>query len=491
MYDLVVIGGGAGGVGVAVAAAKVGARVALIEKARLGGESTHTAGIPTQALLKAAQVAHRARKSSIFGIQCGPVTIDFAAVMSRVRSLAESLSNRDSEESLRSTGIDVFPGTAAFEAYDSVVIDGKTRVSGSRFVIATGSRSAIPEIPGLRESAYLTSETIWGIDELPESLAILGAGPVGLELGQAFARLGSKVTILETDSEILSEEDPDGASELRQRLCDEGITFFTDIEVTGVGPKDGKTLIKFRSKREGSTYEAMRSHLLVATGRLANIEGLNLEAVGIHATPEQGIPVNEYLVTESPHIYAIGDVTGRDRYTHAAEREASIVFQNAVLRLSKKFRDDAMPRTTFTDPQFASVGMTEKQARHDHPNCRVFQLDLAGLERARIDAAGGIAKVLTSESGKILGATIVGEDASLVLQEFVLAIEHNLSLNDLSATMQPFPTMASVIRSLASQFGETRLEKGFVKTALRWLYGFDPGRRAVASPIREQQAEHK
>ena len=475
LYDLVVIGGGPGGLGVALEAAQVGARVALIEKdeKNLGGECRNSACIPSKALLKAGGLAHQARHSSAFGVACGEVRVDFPAVMARIRALVASF-HQGGPAYYRDKGIDLFFGSAAFEAYDSVVVDGKERVAGSRFVVVTGSRPALPEVPGLAGSGYLTNRTIWDLDALPESLAILGAGPVGLEFGQAFTRLGTKVTILDTHAEILHREDPEAAAMLRARLAAEGIAFYLAVEVTGIAPKDGKTLVKFRSKKDGATFEALRSHLLVAAGRLANVEGLNLEAAGIHASAEHGIPVDEALMTANPHVYALGDVIGRDPYTHAAEREAEVVFQNAVLKLSKKFRRDAVPRTVYTDFEFAAVGMTPAQAREDDPDALDFRVDLAKVDRARIDdEAGGMFRVVASPGGKVLGATIVAPSASLVLQEFTLAIELGLSLNDLATTHHPFPTYASAAWSLAGKFASQKREKGLMKTALKWVYGFE------------------
>lgn len=475
MYDLVVLGGGSGGLNIASAAARVGAKVALVEKGKLGGECTHSACVPSKALLQAARVAHAARSAAEFGVRVGPVEVDFPAVMRRVHAVVADFYGHDKEDRLRAKGIDVVFGTPRFEAYDAVVVDGTTRIEGARFVIATGSRPAVPEIPGLIETGYLDNQTVWDLQERPESLAILGAGPVGLELGQAFARLGVEVTLFDGNAEILHHEDPEAARLLRERLEAEGLTFHLGAEVIGIGTRGGKTLLKFRSVKDGLAHEAACTHLLVATGRAANIDGLNLEAVGIHATSASGIPVDEYLATPSPHIYALGDVIGKDRYTHAAEREAAIVLQNAVLKLPKKYRGDAMPRTTFTDPEFAAVGKTEAEARAEHPEVRVFHLDLAKVDRVRIDGEpGGLARVFVTESGRVLGATIAGPNAAMAIQEFVLAIEHGLTLADLAATIHPYPTMASAVRSLANQYSATRLEKGFVRTALKWFYGFTP-----------------
>ncbi|MBX6313302.1 MAG: FAD-dependent oxidoreductase, partial [Isosphaeraceae bacterium] len=487
MYDLAVLGGGAGGLNVASAAAAVGAKVALIEKYRLGGECTHTACVPSKALIHAARLAHQMRTAGAFGVHAGEVRVDFRFVIDRVRSVVESFAGSDSGESLRAKGIDVYRGSPAFEAYDTVIIDGTQRINAERFIIATGSRPAIPPIPGLKQAGYLDNTTVWDLDELPASLVILGAGPVGLELGQAFARLGSPVTILDLADRILPREDPEVSQRLQALLEAEGIKFFLGVEITGVTLKDGKKVVQFRRRQDGATFEAARTHLLVATGRLANVEGLNLEAVAIDADPQHGIPVDEYLATRTPHIFAIGDVLGHHQWTHAAEREAAVAFQNAVLRLPKKMDYSAVPWVTFTDPEVATVGKTEDEARAEDPDVRVLRAELADVDRPRIDGATvGFAKVVASPSGKILGATILGPEAGTVLQEFVLAMEHGLTLDDIRETVHPYPTYAGVARKLANQFAAARLEKGFVQTALKWFYGFAPRRnrprRAAAAP---------
>jgi pyruvate/2-oxoglutarate dehydrogenase complex dihydrolipoamide dehydrogenase (E3) component len=472
MYDLIVLGGGAGGLNVATAAAAVGAKVALIEKDKLGGECTHSACVPSKALIQAARLAHQMRTAHPFGVRAMEIVVDFRAVMDRVRRVVAGFAGADSGESLRARGIDVIHGSPAFEAYDTVVVDGRTRLNAHRFVIATGSRPAVPPIPGLAESGYLDNNTIWGLDERPESLAILGGGPVGIEFGQALARLGTKVTILDAADRILPREEPEVSERVRSILAAEGIAIHTGVEVTGVALKDGQKVVKFRNKAR-ETFEASRAHLLVATGRLANVEGLNLEAVGIHADPQHGIEVDEYLTTHTRHILAIGDVIGHHQWTHAAEREAAVAFQNAVLRLSKRIDYAAIPWATFTDPEVATVGLTEAEARARDPDVRVFRVELADVDRPRIDGlTDGLAKVVAAPSGKVLGATIVGPEASAVLQEFVLAMEHGLTLMDIANAVHPYPSYGGVARKLANQFVATKLEKGYVQTALRWFYGF-------------------
>ncbi len=478
MYDLVVLGGGSGGLNVATAAAAVGAKVALIESGKLGGECTHTACVPSKALIQAADLIQRIRTANVYGLNVNSLEIDYRAVMERVRAVVSSFAGSDSGKGLEAKGIEVFRGIPAFEAYDTVVIDGQERINGHRFVIATGSRPAVPSIPGLEAAGYLTNNTFWDLNELPKTLAIIGGGAVGMEFGQALARLGTEVTILEMNDQILPAEDPEVSSRVQDILSQEGIKFFTGVEVVGVEQRDGKKVVKFRGGADGTTYEAGREEILVASGRLANVEGLNLEPLGIKADPKTGIEVNEYLQTRAPTIYAIGDVLGQHQWTHAAEREASVAFQNAVLRLSKKIDYTAMPWATFTDPEVATVGKT---FNHDPgEEVRIFRAEYDDIDRPRIEGrTKGFAKLAATPSGKILGVTVFGDHAALVLQEFVFAMEHGQTLNDIVDTVHPYPTHAGIARNLANQFAATRLETGWARTALRWFYGFTP---RVGSP---------
>ncbi len=470
MYDLVVIGGGSGGLNVASAAAAVGASVALIENGKLGGECTHTACVPSKALIEAADLAARSRTAGSFGVRVHPPEIDFAAVMGRVRAVVADFAGSDSGQGLEAKGIEVVLGNPAFEAYDTVIVDGARRISARRFVIATGSRPAVPPIGGLAKVGYRDNNTIWDLDDLPPTLAVIGGGPVGLELAQAFARLGSAVTILNDVAEILPREDPEIAAIVREALTAEGITFRLGVEIVGVTARDGRKVVAYRAA-DGSAVEAIADEILVAAGRLANVEGLNLEAAGLRATSEKGIEVDESMRTRTPHIFAIGDVIGHHQWTHAAEREAAVAFQNAVLRLPKKIDYRVMPWATFTDPEVATVGTLDG----DGDQVRILRADYSDLDRARIDGRPrGLAKVAATPSGKILGATIVGDHAALVLQEFVVAMAHGLTLGDLAETVHPYPTHAGLARKIANQFSATRLDGGFVRSALRLFYGFTP-----------------
>jgi pyruvate/2-oxoglutarate dehydrogenase complex dihydrolipoamide dehydrogenase (E3) component len=473
VYDLVVIGGGAGGLSVATAAARLGARVALVEKGELGGECTHTACVPSKALLEAARLAHQVRHAAVYGLTVAAPRVDFTAVMDRVRRVVAEFAGSGSGQSLRDRGIDVYRGAAAFEAYDTLVVDGQTRIHAQRFVIATGSRPAVPAIPGLAGAGYLDNDTIWSLDALPAELVILGGGPSGIEFAQALGRLGSKVTVLTDSRQILPNEDAEVSARVRKLLEVEGIAIRTGVDVTGIDVRDGRKVCRFKDQAGGAAGEVAATHLLVATGRLANVEGLNLEAVGVHADPVHGIEVDEYLQTRSSRIYAIGDVLQKYQFTHVAEREAAVVLQNAMLRISRKMDYSAVPWATFIDPEVATVGLTEATARAQQPEVVVLRAELSEADRPRIEGhTEGLVKIVATPSGKILGATMVGPDASLVLQELVLAMQHGLTLRDVAETIHTYPTSAGLIHRLAGEFEAGRQETSFVRRALRWFHGY-------------------
>jgi pyruvate/2-oxoglutarate dehydrogenase complex dihydrolipoamide dehydrogenase (E3) component len=475
MYDLVVIGGGSGGLSVATAAAKVGAKVALIEKDRLGGEATFAACVPSRGLTQAARLVHQLSSAGRFGLRTGTVEVDFAAVLARVRAVGEEFARGESAEVLQAKGIEVIHGSAAFEAYDTVLVNATTRVPGQRFVIATGSRPAVPAIPGLAEAGYLDNHSLWSLAKVPESLIILGSEPAGLEFAQCFARFGAKVTVLSPSPRILPDDDAEASDVMTQLLTAEGLTIKAGVEVTKVEVRDGKKVCKFQDPATGATNEAAGAEILLAAGRLANVENLNLEAVGLHGDAEHGIEVDDYLQTHSTRIYAIGDVLQRHQYAHFAECEAAVAFQNAVLRIRKKMDYSGIPWATFVDPEVASVGITQARAEEERRPVRVYRVSFGEIDRARIDGCiEGFAKVVATPSGKILGATVVGHDASMIVQEFVLALKKGLGLNDIAAAVPVYPTYAGVAHRLASQFREGRLGNNYVKSALRLFYGFIP-----------------
>ena len=363
MYDLVVIGGGAGGLHLAKMAAKVGARVALIEKNRPGEAGLSAACVPSKGLTQAAKLAGQIRGAERFGLGTGPIDVDFAALMARLTATAEVLADRDSGAALESLGIDVFHGPASFEAYDTLSVGGSRPVSGHRLVIATGSRPAVPEIPGLAEAGYFDEHNLLSLSTRPAHLIVLGSETIAIEFAQSFARLGSNVTVLSPAPAILSSYESEASYFVQQALSREGIAFELGVDVKEVEARGGQTLCKFTRRSSGAAGEVAGSHLLVATGRLANVEDLNLEVVGVHGDTVHGIEVDDCLQTHSARIFAIGDVLLRHRYANAAEREAEVVFQNAVLKLKKKIDYSRLPIAAFIDPELASVGVTEEQAR--------------------------------------------------------------------------------------------------------------------------------
>ena len=480
MHDLVVIGGGRAGRNVAAAAARVGARVALIEKSRPGGENSGLDCWPSKGLIQTAKLAHQVREAKHFGITTTPPEIDFAAVVRRVRTVAADLLDRESAEILGQKGIDVHHGSAAFSAYDTVQIDGTTSLPSQRFVIATGSRAMVPTIPGLADAGYLDGSSVWSLTTLPPSVTVLSAEPAGIEFAQCLARLGAKVTVLTESAHIFPQDDPEASELLTRLMTAEGMTIHTGVEVTKVEVRGGEKVCKTRDKGTGATGETASAALLIVAGRLANVEGLNLEAVGIHAEPAHGIEVDEHLQTHSSRVYAIGDVLMKHFSAHVAEQEAAVVFQNAVLRMHKKVDYDSIPWATFTDPEVAGIGLTEAQAGALSLPCRVFRLGFDKVDRALIEGRSeGFAKVVTAApSGKILGATVVGEDAGMIINEIALAMTRNLPLRDLAAAVPIYPTYGSVLRDLAVQARAVKLERGYIQTALKLFYGFMP--RATA-----------
>jgi pyruvate/2-oxoglutarate dehydrogenase complex dihydrolipoamide dehydrogenase (E3) component len=480
MYDLVVLGGGSGGLHVASLAARVGAKVALIEKKHAGDASASHAAVQSKALVDASRLAHIMRNASAYGIRAGNPQVDFPAIMARVRAVDAKIASADSGGSVSTQGIDVYHGKAAFEAYDSVLLDGATRINGQRFVIATGSRPRVPHVPGLADVGHVDPVSVWSLNALPASLIVLGGSSTAVEFAQAFSRLGSKVAIVTDAERLLPAEDAEVSERLTALLRAEGIGIVTGVEVTKVSTRDGEKVCTYRATAGGNPGEVSGTELLIAGRRLANVDGLNLDAVGIHVDSAHGIEVDDYLQTRSSRIFAIGDVLLRHEVAHAAEREAEVAFHNAVLRLPKKADYRALPWATFVDPEIATVGLSEAAARAQHDEIRVFRANFADLDRARIDGVSeGFAKVVATPSGKILGATVMGEQASLILQEFVLAMENGLSLADIASAAHTYPTYAGLARAIAGQYVAARFQGSFLQAALRWFLGYTPRGEAV------------
>jgi pyruvate/2-oxoglutarate dehydrogenase complex dihydrolipoamide dehydrogenase (E3) component len=487
MYDLVVIGGGSAGRIVASAAARVGAKVALVDRARLGERTSGAVCWPSKGLFQAARRVHEMRGTERFGIKTGDPQIDFAAVMANVRAIAGALEHASSAEILTPKGIEIHQGSAAFSAYDTVQVDGKLLPS-NRFVIATGARAVPPDIPGLVECGYLDSESIWSLRALPGSLTVITTEPVGLEFAQCFARLGSKVTVLTTLGSLLPRDDPEASSLVAKRLTDEGILIHTGVEFLKVEPRGAEKVCTFRDRATGNGGETASEAILVTAGHVANVGQLNREAVGIHADAAHGIEVDEYLQTHSTRAYAVGDVLLKHFSAHVAEQEAMTAFQNAVLRIRKKMDYATIPWATFTDPVVAGVGITDAHAMAEEIPCRVYRVGFAEVGAAVIDGAtDGFAKVVASPNGRILGATVAGGESSMIIHALALAMDDGLSLQKLGAAVAIDPSYGRVLSLLAHQAKAATLEKGYTHAAVKLFYGFMP--RAAAGDHENAQVE--
>jgi pyruvate/2-oxoglutarate dehydrogenase complex dihydrolipoamide dehydrogenase (E3) component len=474
MYDVVVIGGGSAGRSIARAAAHVGARVALIEKQRAGTDGSGSPGWPSKGLVQSAKLAHQLKGTSRFGISTESSPVDFAAVMAHARGVAENLAKRDWAEIAAHKEIEIHHGSATFAAYDTVEVDGALLPS-HRFIIASGSRAAVPAVPGLVEAGYLDADSIWTLSSLPKSLIVMTTEPVGLEFAQSFARLGSKVTVLAESATILPRDDAEARALVTKHLTEEGVTIRTAVQITKVESRGAERVCTVRDLATGASGEVAGLAILVTAGRVANVEGLNLDAIGIHADPVHGIEVDEYLQTHATRVYAVGDVLMKHFSAHVALQEAAIGFQNAVLRIRKKMDYTTIPWATFTDPEVAGIGITEAQAKADELPCRVYRLGFGQVDQAIIDeCTDGFAKVVTSPAGKILGATVVGQDSSMLIHEFALAMARGLPLHDLAGAVPIYPSYGSVVHQLAVQARAGKLEKGYIQTALKLFYGFIP-----------------
>jgi pyruvate/2-oxoglutarate dehydrogenase complex dihydrolipoamide dehydrogenase (E3) component len=460
--DLVIIGGGAGGLVVASVAAQLGLRVTLIEKApKLGGDCLHYGCIPSKTLIHTARIAHGMRYADGAGLTAVEPEVDMARVNARIRAVIDHIQQHDDPERFRDYGCEVIFGAARFVDAHSVEVDGR-RIAGKRFVIATGSRPAVPAIPGLQEAGYLTNLDLFSLPDRPRRLAVLGGGPIGLEMGQAFARLGSQVTILQRNARLLPQEDPELADELATCLQQEGITVHTGIEVTRVTRHDTGIRI------EAGALSLEADQILVATGRRANVEDLGLEAAGVRCS-QRGIEVDRRMRTSQKHIYACGDVCGPYAFTHMAEYQAGIVISNAVFRFPKKADYRIVPKVTFTDPELASVGLSEAQALQQGLDVTVLRFPFAQVDRALTEGETAGAIKLVVHKGKVLGATILGAQAGELLHEIVLAMQVGAKIGAISAAIHAYPTRAQIHRRVVNTYYGQKLFSPGTRRLVRWI----------------------
>jgi len=464
--DICVIGAGSGGLSVAAAAAAFGVPVVLIEKGRMGGECLNTGCVPSKSLIAAGKRARAIADAAVFGVSTREGDIDFAKVHGYVHDVIAAIAPNDSKERFNGLGVQVIEGAARFKDRDTVVVDG-IEIAARRFVIASGSSPAVPPIAGLDGVPYLTNETVFDLTTRPDHLVVIGAGPIGLELAQAFRRLGSAVTVLEAN-EPLAREDSECAAIVLAALAREGVTVRSKVTIARVERAGAK--LKVVLGEEGQAIEG--SHLLVATGRKANVDGLGLEAAGI-ACDRKGIVVNDGLKTSNRRVYAIGDVAGRGQFTHLANYQAGLVIRNALFRLPVKVNADLVPRVTFTDPELAHVGLTETEARARRIAIRVLRWPYHENDRAQAEhETMGHIKVVTDGKGKIVGATIVGAAAGELITTWTLAIGRGLNIRALTGMIVPYPTLAEIGKRAAVTYFLPSLTNPWVRRIIALLRRF-------------------
>ncbi|MGB3405054.1 MAG: mercuric reductase [Microcoleaceae cyanobacterium] len=436
-YDIVIIGGGSGGLVVASAAAQLKAKVALVERDRLGGDCLWYGCVPSKSLIHASRVAYEVKNASRFGIHTNPPDIEFAKATGHVQKVIKAIEPHDSPERFRGLGVEVIFGDGKFIDGDTFEVNGR-QLKARAFVVSTGSRPAIPPIEGLKEAGFLTNEKVFSLTERPNSLAIIGAGPIGCELGQAFSRLGSEVTIINSRDLILPKEDPEAAKVVENQFIAEGINILSQSRAERVEVIDGKKHLFCGRK------QVIVDEILVSAGRQPNVESLNLEAAGV-AVGKKGIQVNEKLQTTNSKIYACGDVIGGYQFTHVAGYEAVVVLTNALFLPISKANYRVIPWATFTDPELARVGLTEDQARERYgKDVYVLKQDFSGVDRAQAEAATqGFGKIITRGNGEILGAHLVGPSAGELIHEVVLAMSNKLKVSALTG-IHIYPTLSEV-----------------------------------------------
>lgn len=464
-YDLVAVGGGTGGLVTAAGAAYLGMDAAIIEKSALGGDCLWTGCVPSKALIASARLARQMDRAPQLGLRQPAERHDFRAVMERMRAARGTVAHHDDPERFRDMGVAVHFGTARFLDPSTMEVEGVGTIRSKRFVIATGAVAAIPPIPGLAEAGYWTYENVFDQNELPGSVAILGAGAIGTEFAQVFARLGARVTVLEMAPSILINEDPEVATFMQDYLRAEGIDIRVGAAVVSVGTERDRKVLKM-----GGGESVAVDEIFVATGRRPFTDGLGLEAAGVE-TVRGAVKVDRYLRSSARSVWAVGDVAGALHFTHVAEHMAKVALRNSVLPGGTKIRYDNVPRVTYTDPEVAHVGMSGAEATAQGGTAYTYQLD--DLDRAIVDgAAAGFVKVTADRKGKILGATIVGHRAGDLIFPFVLARQHGLTLGKIANTIFPYPTMVEGVKRASAAFMRTRLDTAAgrtLKRVIQWL----------------------
>ena len=468
-YNLVVIGAGTAGLICAAGAAGLGARVALIERHLMGGDCLNVGCVPSKGIVRAARAVYDARHAESFGVHGSEyLDFDFGTAMERMRRLRADISHHDSARRFRDElGVDVYIGDGRFVGRDCIEVAG-SRLYFRKAAVCTGARAAVPPVPGLEDSGYLTNETVFSLTGLPRRLAVIGGGPIGCELAQAFARFGSRVTLVEFAPHILWREDQDASGILQASFLREGIELQTGVKIVAVERRGDDRIL--RLEHDGQQIEVIVDAILVGVGRAPNVEGLGLETAGVEYD-RSGIQVSDTLQTSNPDVYAAGDICFPYKFTHTADALARILLTNALFMGRQRTSALTVPWCTYTDPEIAHVGMYERDALAKGIDVTTLTVPLSEVDRAVLDGeADGFARVhLKKGTDRILGATIVARHAGEMINEFSLAITSGLGLGAIAQTIHPYPTQAEVVKKLADMYNRNRLTP-FVKRLLAgWL----------------------
>ncbi|MBK8900680.1 MAG: mercuric reductase [Anaerolineaceae bacterium] len=466
-YNLLVIGGGSAGLVAAVGAAGLGAMVALVEKHLLGGDCLNAGCVPSKTILRSAKAVGDIRRAAELGVRVdGNVNVDFTAVMERMRRIRADISYHDSAQRFRDLGIDLYLGEGQFTGANTFEVDGRS-ISFSKAVIATGARAAFIPIPGLQETGYITNEGVFELTQRPDRLAIIGAGPIGLEMAQAFARFGSQVTVFDILPVMGGLRDPEGLDLIRRTLEADGIQFFLESQTQKVERAGADKVITFT--HAGETKTVAVDEILLAAGRRPNVEGLNLEAAGVEAN-KKGVVVNDRMQTTNSAIYGAGDVAIPAQFTHTADASARMVLQNALFMGRKKYSDLIIPWVVYTDPEIAHVGQFDYEAEEQGTAVDTFTVHLQETDRGRTDGEEGFVKIYVKQgSDKILGATIIARHAGEMISEITTAMMAGVGMSKLAQTIHPYPTQAEIIKKAADAWNRTRLTPTVAKVFNTWL----------------------
>jgi pyruvate/2-oxoglutarate dehydrogenase complex dihydrolipoamide dehydrogenase (E3) component len=469
-FDIGIIGGGAGGLTVAAGAAQLGARTILIEKEKeLGGDCLHFGCVPSKTLIKSAYVYHLMKNAEKFGLpQVSPPPVDFRNISARIKSVISTIQQHDSEERFCSLGARVEFGQPYFADTHTVRLNGNTHTA-KNWVIASGSSAVIPPIKGLDKTPYITNREIFYLDRLPQSMIVMGAGPVGIEMAQAFNRLGTAVTVVGRAPQILPKDDPDLTGEVMDILSAEGVKFYTNHSIEAAEDLGNQRQVTVKNK-SGNTLSLKAETLLVALGRVANIEGLGLETIGIEHD-RRGIKVDQRMRTNHKHIYAVGDVNGGFQFTHAAGYEGGIVISNAIFRLPRKADYTYLPWCTYTDPPLGNIGMNETMAKKAGIDYTVWTESFKSNDRSLAEGEkSGKIKMILNEKEKPIGVQILGPHAGDLLAEWVAVLNGKVKLATLAAAIHPYPNLGEINKRVAGNFFSPKIFSKKVQRGLKFFF---------------------